>query len=64
MKRLDTNHVDVYLLHGLERQDWIRMRRLGALEFLDRIRADGRVRYTGFSYHDDAESLQEDRRQL
>ena len=53
LKRLDTNDVDVYLLHGLERQDWIRMRRLGALEFLDRVRADGRARYAGFSYHDD-----------
>jgi predicted aldo/keto reductase-like oxidoreductase len=53
LRRLDTSYVDLYLLHGLERQDWIRMRRLGALEFLDRVRADGRARYAGFSYHDD-----------
>ncbi len=53
LRRLDMDYVDVYLLHGLERQDWIRMRRLGALEFLDRVRADGRARYGGFSYHDD-----------
>jgi len=26
---------------------------LGVLEFLDAAKADGRVRYAGFSYHDE-----------
>jgi uncharacterized protein len=59
LKKLNTNYLDVYLLHGLERQRWAEMKDLGALEFLDRIRADGRARYVGFSFHDDVRVFKE-----
>ena len=36
LKRLDTNYLDVYLLHGLNRQNWVRMKELRVLEFLDK----------------------------
>jgi predicted aldo/keto reductase-like oxidoreductase len=32
---------------------------LGGLDFLDRIRADGRVRHVGFSFHDDVRIFKE-----
>jgi hypothetical protein len=59
LKKLDTNYLDVYLLHGLERQRWAEMKELGALEFLDRIRVDGRARHVGFSFHDDVRLFKE-----
>jgi hypothetical protein len=59
LKKLDTNYLDVYLLHGLGRQRWADMKELKALDFLDRIRADGRVRYVGFSFHDDVRIFKE-----
>jgi predicted aldo/keto reductase-like oxidoreductase len=59
LKRLDTNYLDVYLLHGLNRQNWVKMRGLGVLKFLDQIQADGRARYVGFSFHDDARIFKE-----
>jgi len=59
LQRLETGHLDVYLLHGLNRQNWARMQDLGALEFLNRIQADGRVRYVGFSFHDDVKIFKE-----
>jgi predicted aldo/keto reductase-like oxidoreductase len=59
LKKLDTTYLDVYLLHGLERQRWAEMKGLGALDFLDRIRADGRARYVGFSFHDDVRLFKE-----
>ena len=40
LKKLDTNYLDVYLLHGLGRQRWAEMKELKVLDFLDRIRAD------------------------
>jgi predicted aldo/keto reductase-like oxidoreductase len=59
LKRLDTNYLDVYLLHGLNRQNWVKMKELGVLKFLDQIQADGRARYVGFSFHDDVRIFKE-----
>jgi uncharacterized protein len=59
LKRLDTNYLDVYLLHGLNRQNWVKMKELGVLKFLDQIQADGRTRYVGFSFHDDVRIFKE-----
>ncbi|OGP61760.1 MAG: aldo/keto reductase [Deltaproteobacteria bacterium RBG_13_47_9] len=59
LKRLDTNYLDVYLLHGLRREAWSKMKGLGVLKFLDQIQADGRARYVGFSFHDDVRIFKE-----
>jgi len=53
LERLRTDHVDCYLLHGLDANTWAQMYGLGALEFLDAAKADGRIRYAGFSFHDE-----------
>jgi uncharacterized protein len=52
LERLQTNHIDVYLLHGLNAQTWQSSKDLGVLDFLDQIRKNGRVRHVGFSFHD------------
>nr|WP_320160085.1 aldo/keto reductase [uncultured Methanoregula sp.] len=52
LARLATDHIDFYLLHGLGGETWENLSRLGVLEFLDRARADGRIRYPAFSFHD------------
>ena len=59
LKRLDTNYLDVYLLHGLNRENWVKTKELGVLKFLDQIQADGRARYVGFSFHDDVRIFKE-----
>ena len=59
LQRLETDYLDFYLLHGLGRQTWSKMKELGALKFLDRMLADGRVRYAGFSFHDDVKVFRE-----
>jgi len=53
LARLATDHIDFYLLHGLGRETWENLCRLGVLEFLDTARADGRIRYPAFSFHDE-----------
>ncbi len=53
LERLATDRIDCYLLHGLNAGSWDKVAKLGALEFLDRARADGRIRHAGFSFHDD-----------
>lgn len=59
LRRLDTDRVDVYLLHALNRAVWARLPDLGFASFLDRIRRDGRARHVGFSFHDDFEAFRE-----
>jgi predicted aldo/keto reductase-like oxidoreductase len=52
LRKLATDHIDFYLLHGLGAETWENLSRLGVLEFLDSARADGRIRYPAFSFHD------------
>ena len=52
LEKLQTDHVDFYLLHALHQGTWGKVRDLGVLEFLDRAKADGRIRYAAFSFHD------------
>lgn len=57
LERLQTDHIDFYLLHALTGEAWDRMRDLGVLEFMDRARADGRVRFPAFSFHGHSEDF-------
>jgi predicted aldo/keto reductase-like oxidoreductase len=59
MRRLGTDYLDVYLLHGLNRQVWSKMLQLKLFKFLDQIRSDGRIRHVGFSFHDEVKIFKE-----
>ena len=49
---LRTDHIDVYLLHSLSADRWENMVKLGALNFMEKARAAGKIRYIAFSFHD------------
>lgn len=53
LKRLETDTIDFYLLHGLNRGFWQNLKNLGVLEFLDQAIKDGKIKHAGFSFHDD-----------
>ena len=59
LQRLDMGYLDFYLLHGLARHFWEPVKKMGALKFLDRVLADGRVKHVGFSFHDDIRIFKE-----
>ena len=48
---LQTDHIDYYLLHTLNRTAFQRLVGLGVLEFLDAAKKDGRIINAGFSFH-------------
>lgn len=53
LQRLQTDVVDLYLLHGLNRDGWKTVREHDVLEFLDNVLRAGKIRYAGFSFHDE-----------
>jgi uncharacterized protein len=50
--RLQTEHIDFYLLHNLNAADWPRVKNLGILKRAERALRDGRIGALGFSFHD------------
>ncbi|MBU1538135.1 aldo/keto reductase, partial [Myxococcota bacterium] len=52
LKRLNTDHIDFYMLHALGVRTWPKMKELEAFSFLERAKKDGRIRHAGFSFHD------------
>ena len=55
LKRLQTDRIDFYLLHGLNRPFWDNLIECDVFEFLDSAIEDGRIGYAGFSFHDEYE---------
>lgn len=52
LKRLKTDHIDYYLMHSItSKEGWDRMKQLGVVEFLEKAKAEGKIRRIGFSYH-------------
>jgi predicted aldo/keto reductase-like oxidoreductase len=52
LERLRTDHIDCYLLHSLNKEEFERAAKAGVLEFLDAAKTAGHIRFAGFSYHD------------
>jgi predicted aldo/keto reductase-like oxidoreductase len=51
LERLRTDRIDYYLIHSLDGPGWQRIANLGAIDFLDKARQDGRIINRGFSFH-------------
>ena len=57
LRRCGVEYFDVYLLHNLGRDRYPDTERFGGFDFLKRLKEQGRARNIGFSFHDDAETL-------
>jgi predicted aldo/keto reductase-like oxidoreductase len=51
LEKLSTDHIDYYLMHALTGPSWETIKGLGAIGFLDKAIADGRIVNAGFSFH-------------
>ena len=53
LTKLQTNHIDFYLFHGLNRDRWQKIKDLHALDWAENKIVNGQIGYLGFSFHDD-----------
>ena len=51
LKKLQTDHIDFYLLHGINKDKWEKFKSIGAKEFLEDKKKEGKIRYKCFSFH-------------
>lgn len=57
LERLNTDHIDYYLIHGLAGEVWDKLEPLGVTDFLNKAKADGRITNAGFSFHGSIEDF-------
>ena len=55
LERLQSEKIDIYLIHSLNKNYWPKLEKAGVLEFLDDLKNDGTIKFSGFSFHDDLE---------
>ena len=59
LKRLDVDCIDMYLVHNISAPIWKRVLKLNTLEFLEKKRAEGKIKHIGFSFHDEFDLFEE-----
>ena len=57
LKKLQTDYIDIYLLHSLTVPDWTKVNDLNVLDFLDDCLSSGKVKHVGFSSHIEVDYL-------
>jgi predicted aldo/keto reductase-like oxidoreductase len=59
LQRLDTDYIDMYLIHNINQSVWSRAKKYNTLGFLEKKRAEGKIGMIGFSFHDDYDLFEE-----
>jgi len=53
LKRLGVDKIDFYLLHGLNKSRWPKLKELGVFDWAEGTLEEGRIGHLGFSFHDE-----------
>ncbi len=59
LEKLQTDYIDFYLMHSMNKGQWDRMKAMGCVERLEGLKKEGKIRYLGFSFHDSYEAFEE-----
>ncbi len=51
LAKLQTDHIDFYLMHGINKEKWEYFKKIGAPEFFEDMKKCGKIRYKCFSFH-------------
>jgi predicted aldo/keto reductase-like oxidoreductase len=53
LERLETDIIEFYLVHSINKSFWPVLKEAGITEFLEQAIKDGRIKHAGFSFHDE-----------
>lgn len=59
LEKLETDYIDFYLLHGLNAGSFKTVTDFDIVNILEELRAEGKIRYIGFSFHDSYEVFEQ-----
>lgn len=59
LEKLQTEYIDFYLMHAMNKERWDEMLAIGCVERLEQLKAEGKIKYLGFSFHDSYEAFEE-----
>ncbi len=59
LSRLRTDYIDFYLMHALNRDSFRKMAQMGCVKRLEELKAEGKIKYLGFSFHDGYDAFEE-----
>ena len=51
LEKLQTDHIDFYLMHAIDREKWDYFKSIGAPAFFDDLKKEGKIRFKCFSFH-------------
>ena len=57
--KLQTDYIDFYLMHAMNKGSWEKMKEIGCIERLEQLKTEGKIKYLGFSFHDSYEVFEE-----
>ncbi len=58
LERLGVDYMDIYLMHAVGSNKYDRIQEFKAFEFMEKKKAEGKIKHIGFSFHDSAEYLE------
>ena len=58
LTRLQTDHIDFYLMHGLNREKWEHCKAVGLPQWFDKLKEEGKICYKCFSFHGSYEEFE------
>ncbi len=58
LEKLQTDHIDFYLMHGINKEKWEYFKSIGADKFFEDMKQVGKIRYKCFSFHGSYEDFE------
>ena len=57
LERLGVDYMDIYLLHAMNANRFEKAKEMKVFEFVEQMKAEGKIKHIGFSFHDTADVL-------
>ena len=59
LHKLQTNQIDMYLIHSLNKEHWETAKKYNVFKFIEEAKKSGKIKYIGFSFHDNIDLFKE-----